>query len=630
MLQIDAGKVTARVSPTLYGLMNEDVDHSHDGGLYAELIQNRAFQDNDKIPVHWSLIQSGTGASIALDTRQPPSAALKTSLRLSAAGASASNRVGVANDGWWGIPVKPNLLYHISFYAKAGGSFSGPLTVSIESNDGSKTFAAAQVSGITGEWKKYTATLKTGGDAGISAANRFVISTRSPGTIWFNLVSLFPPTWRDRPNGNRIDLMQFLADLKPALIRCPGGNTVEGDTIATRFQWKKTIGDLATRPGHPGCWGYRFSDGMGLLELLETTEDLHAEPLLAVYAGFSVQNQYVKPGPDLQPYVDDALDEIEYVTGNTSTKWGARRAADGHPAPFPLHWIEIGNEDWFDKSGSYDGRFTQFHDAIKAKYPDLKLVSTMGSVPENQQVHSRTPDAIDEHDYCSAALFEKAAPSHFEKWSRQGPKLFVGEWAAYEDIAPWAKGSNSLPPTSSMKGALGDAAWMAAMERNSDVVVMQAYAVMLIRTEADSVTWRPGLIGFDTMNVFGGPSYYAFKMFSQNHGDEVVRAALSGLPANGAAALDCSVTKDSKTGALTIKMVNITENPQTMAITIDGAPDLATKGKAITLSGKPEETNSIIDRTRLVPIELDISGVGPSFRYTFRPYSVTVLQLPRR
>jgi alpha-N-arabinofuranosidase len=626
-LHIDAGQVTAQVSPTLYGLMTEEINHSYDGGLYAELIQNRTFQDNTKDPVHWSLIQGGNAASISLDPGQPLNDALKTSLKLDASGAALGSRVGIANDGWWGIPVKPDTTYRVSFYAKGRGSFSGPLTVSIESNDGTKTFAKAEISGITGEWKQYTATLKTKGAAPVSSGNRFVISTDSPGTIWFNLVSLFPPTYKDRPNGNRIDLMQFMADMKPGFLRCPGGNYLEGDKIATRFPWKATLGDLAQRPGHPGCWGYRSSDGMGLLEFLEWAEDVGSEPVLAVYAGYSLQGEFVKPGSDLQPFVDEALEEIEYVTGDASTKWGARRVADGHPAPFPLHWVEIGNEDFFDKSHTYNDRFSQFYDAIRAKYPDLKLISTVMPGDPNQ-VHGRTPDAVDEHDYWKADAYEKEAPTHFEKWNRNGPKIFVGEWAAFEDIVPWSKGAIAEPPTPSMKAALGDAAWMAAMERNSDVVVMQCYAPMLVNVNPGARQWRPDLIGFDALNVFGCPTYYAFKMFSQNHGDEVVRATLAGLPDGKVAPLDCAVTKDSKTGALTIKMVNVTDAPQTTAITIDQALGLASTGKAITLTGKPEETNSITDPKHLVPVESNVPNVGASFSYTFPPYSITVLQLP--
>lgn len=295
-LQIDAGHVTAHVNPMFYGMMTEEINHSYDGGLYAELIQNRTFQDNDKTPVHWSLVQNGNAASISLDSAQPLNDTLKTSLKLDASDASSSNRVGIANDGWWGIPVRPDTTYHVSFYAKGDNMFSGPLTASIESNDGTKTFATAQITAITSGWKQYTATLKTDKDTPVSSDNRFVISTQKSGTVWFNLVSLFPPTFKDRANGNRIDLMQLMADMKPAFLRCPGGNYLEGDTIPTRFQWKQTLGDLAQRPGHLGCWSYRSSEGLGLLEFMEWTEDLGAEPVLAVYAGYSLKGDHVKAG----------------------------------------------------------------------------------------------------------------------------------------------------------------------------------------------------------------------------------------------------------------------------------------------------------------------------------------------
>ena len=205
--------------------------------------------------------------------------------------------------------------------------------------------------------------------------------------------------------------MQMLVDLNPKFLRFPGGNYVEGDTIETRFEWKKTIGPIEQRPGHPCPWGYRSTDGLGLLEFLEWCEDMKAEPVLAVYAGYSLKGTHVNPGPDLEPFVQEALDEIEYVTGDTNTTWGAQRAKDGHPRRSNLHYVEIGNEDWFDKSGSYDARFAQFHDAIKAKYPQLKIISTIGNdQPENLRVHSRKPDMIDEHYYRSADEFLRMSP----------------------------------------------------------------------------------------------------------------------------------------------------------------------------------------------------------------------------
>ena len=215
------------------------------------------------------------------------------------------------------------------------------------------------------------------------------------GTLWLQLVSVFPPTYKNTANGNRIDLMEKLAAMHPQFLRFPGGNYLEGNTIAQRFDWKKTIGPLVDRPGHESPWGYWSTDGFGLLEFLEWCEDLKMRPVLAVYAGYSLHGEHVNPGDGLDPYVQDALDEIEYVTGGADTKWGAERIKDGHAKPFALHYVEIGNEDWFDRSGSYDGRFTQFFRAIKQKYPELELIATA-------PVKTVTPDVLDEHFYVRA------------------------------------------------------------------------------------------------------------------------------------------------------------------------------------------------------------------------------------
>ena len=265
--------------------------------------------------------------------------------------------MGVANDGYWGIPSSPSTTYRASFYAKAAPGFSGPLSVAIESADGQTRLASASVPAIGTDWKKYTAVLTTGPNVGVSAANRFVISASSPGTLWLSQVSLMPPTYHHRANGARIDLMEKLGAMHPRFLRLPGGNYLEGNTIAERFDWKKTIGDISQRPGHQDPWGYRSDDGFGLLEYLEWCEDLHMQPVLAVFAGYALNREFIPAGPGLTPFVQDALDEIEYVTGGPNTKWGARRVADGHPAPFPLTYVEISNEDG---RPSYNSRFAQF------------------------------------------------------------------------------------------------------------------------------------------------------------------------------------------------------------------------------------------------------------------------------
>jgi alpha-N-arabinofuranosidase len=621
-LVIDVDQPIGKVSPLHYGLMTEEINHSYDGGLYGELVQNRAFLDNLKTPVHWSVIQGpGAAAAIALDQSNPLNDVLTNSLRLDASAASESSAAGIANDGYWGIPVKPRTKYRASFYARASTDFTGPITAAIQSDDGATTFAQATVSDVGSKWALHTITLKTG-DVAPTAKARLALTVKHPGTVWFNLVSLFPPTFHNRPNGNRIDIMETLAGMKPSFLRFPGGNYVEGNTVDTRFDWKKTIGPLARRPGHAGCWGYRSSDGLGLLEFLEWCEDLKMEPVLAVYAGYNLNHTHITPGSALQPYVQDALDEIEYATGDRSTKWGAQRAQDGHPRPFKLKYVEIGNEDWFDKSGSYDARFTQFYDAIKAAYPDLQCISTVGTEhPASQMVHSRKPDAIDEHYYCSANEFDQTAATHWDSYDRNGPKIFVGEWAAYEDIKPWLPPSRKLPPTPNLKAALADAAWMAGMERNSDLIVMQCYAPLLVNVNPGARQWRPDLIGYDAQTVYGSPSYYAIQMFSQNHGDVILHATVK-------QPLNYSVTRDTDSGLIYLKMVNTESTPKPVNIMFCGAPFLASSATALTLSGAgPGDSNSIDNPGRVIPAAATVSNIKTAFTYTFPPFSITVLCL---
>jgi alpha-L-arabinofuranosidase len=512
-ITIGADKPGVKISPMLYGLMTEEINYSYQGGLYAELIQNRDFKD-DHGPTtnHWSLVR-GQGASgeMNLDATDPVNTvALTTSLRLDAHAAGDGQRLGIANDGYWGIPVKPNTTYRVSFYARAATGFNGPITADIESADGGAIYAQAKIAGVTSQWQHFTSTLKTG-DLTASTNNRFVVSIAQPGTVWLSLVSLFPPTFHDRPNGTRIDLMEKMAAMHPAFLRFPGGNYLEGDNFSQHFDWKKTIGDISLRPGHRSPWNYHSTDGFGLLEFLEWCEDLKMAPVLAVFGGYTLNQDHVVAGPKLQPYVQDALDEIEYVTGDASTTWGARRAADGHPAPFALKYVEIGNEDFFDHSGSYDGRFHQFYDAIKAKYPDLQLIAT-------NRVGGRKPDLYDEHFYPPWGNMLRDS-HHYDHYDRGGPKVFVGEWASQH--------SPPQGPTPAMAATLGDSAWMIGMERNSDLIPIQCYAPLLVNVNHGGKQWDINLIGYDALNSFGSPSYYAFCMFSANHGDEVLPVTMA-------------------------------------------------------------------------------------------------------
>lgn len=612
-LVINTARRAGKVSPLHYGLMTEEINYSYDGGLYAELVRNRAFLDDPEIPVHWSAVN---GATMALDPQTPLNKAIPTSLRVNAPVADA----GVANAGWWGVPVKPGTTYKVSFFAKASPGFRGPLTVALQGSDDNTLYAEATTPELTGEWKQYNLKLTTAPGVQATAIARLILTAMEPGEFRLGLVSLFPPTWKNRPNGLRPDLMQMLVDLKPKFLRFPGGNYLEGQTIETRFKWWETLGPISERPGHQGPWRYRSSDGMGLMEFLLWCEDMGAEPVLGLFAGYSLKGDFVQPGRDLEPFIQEALDEIEYVIGPVTSKWGARRAEDGHIEPFPLRYVEIGNEDWFDKSGSYDARFAQFHDAIKEKYPELKTISSIGTEhPIKIRVCSRKPDVLDEHYYFEADEFLTRSPEFFACHDRNGPEIFIGEWAAHEgSIKPWNPESANCAPTPNFKAALGDAAFMAAMERHSDLVTMQCYAPLLVNVNERQ--WRPNLIGYDALAIYGSPSYYAFRMFSTNVGDEILEIRFS-----AGSLLQGSATRDSRSGEIHLKLVNPTSKPQPLRFDFQDNPPLAATALVEMLSADPSCTNTIADPIKVAPIKSTLAGVNPSFATEIPAHSIVVL-----
>jgi alpha-L-arabinofuranosidase len=603
VLKIDTGKAVSKVSPELYGLMTEEINYSYDGGLYAELVRNRTIRSDWGGVNHWYLVQEGNShASMEVDKTTGPSAALPNSLKLTVDQADASDRAGVENEGYWGILVTPNTEYKGSFYARSDSSAA--VTVRLINDDTAKAAAQAVVSAVTGDWKKYDFTLRTG-SVPASITNHLVITVDKPGSLWINLISLFPPTYNDRPNGFRIDLMEKLAAMHPNFLRFPGGNYLEGDHIRDRYEWKKTIGPLVDRPTHPSPWHYQSSDGMGLLEFLGWCEDLHMQPLLAVYAGYSMMQEHVNPGPDLDPYIQDALDEIEYVTGGADTKWGGERVKDGHPAPFALKYVEIGNEDWFDKSGSYDGRYAQFYKAIKAKYPNLQLIATA-------PVKGIRPDVIDDHFYRRKEEFFNDT-THYDKTDRNGPKIFVGEWATRE-------GS----PTPNFGAALGDAAWMTGMERNSDIVVMASYAPLLVNVNPGGMQWESDLIGYNAGSSYGSPSYYAQVMFGSYIGDETVASTLTGAGSR----FFYSATRDGKKGKLYLKLVNGSSTPQDIDIQLAGAQKIGSSGALVSLHALTNEaTNSILEPTKIVPVKNQLKNVSGDFHHTVPGYAIQVLEI---
>ena len=638
LLQIDAGKVTGKVSPTLYGLMTEEINYSYEGGLYGELIRNRTFKSNVKEPVFWSAVGETT---MTMDTNQPLDAALNVSLRLDTSKATKDSPVGIANSGYWGIPVRPNTTYRASFYARTK-DFSGPVTVSIESTNGNDVIASGTVPRVSGGWKKYEVTMRTG-NVKESKNNRFVLSTtksgslfHKSGTIWLQNVSLFPPTFNDRPNGFRPDIMELLGGMQPKFLRFPGGNYVEGSNLKERFNWKETIGNVVQRPGHRSPWGYWSTDGMGLLEFLDWCEDLHMEPVLAVFAAYTLDHQHV----DAAPYVQEALEEIEYVTGDAkTTRWGAQRAKDGHPEPFKLRYVEIGNEDWFDRSGSYEERFAQFYDAIRAKYPQLKIISTIGYEHGGQVVKGRVPDLVDEHYYRNQEEM-MAHALDYDKYSRTNKtKIFVGEWAT-------RVGS----PTPNMAGALGDSAWMTGMERNSDIVLISCYAPLFVNVSQlsgpnRSMQWPSDLIGYDALSSYGSPSYYAQKMFSTMHGDDILatdsqniptrewrprpgRGQTTAPPAQQIREVFFDATRDSRSGLIYLKVVNASGTAQKIDVQIKGTAGVEAAGEAVVLAADSlNDTNTLEEPQKIAPRTEKADGLGANFTREFPPYSLTVLKI---
>ena len=647
-ITLDLTKPGHKVSPMLYGLMTEEINHSYDGGLYAELVQNRAFKDgsgngpNRTIP-HWTPFGD---TKLTLDREGPVSKALGVSLKMTGTG-----RIGIVNDGYWGIPIRPSTTYRLSFYAKTTGN--EPLNISLWSADGAQLYAHADIQmgeaarfnsnnftrgsfTIGPTWKKVEVDLKTTVVAPVTSDARLRFDTKG-GTTWLSLVSLFPPTTNNRPNGTRPDLLNLLKDMKPAFLRFPGGNYLEGNTFRERFDWKKTLGPLENRPGHMAPWSYRSTDGLGLLEYMNWIEDMNSKPVLAVFAGYVLGRDVIESGTELKGFVDDALDEIEYLTGSISTKWGAVRARDGHAVPFQLDYVEVGNEDGFDQSGSYEGRFAQFYDAIKRKYPKIKVIATTGgkdSLGVRFPINIRKPEIVDEHYYSSTWDMMSMA-SKYDDYDRSGPKIFVGEWAAQDVPEPWTN-AGQKGPTPNLNCALADAAFMTGMERNSDIVEMSCYAPLLVNVNPGARQWAVNLIGYDGLTSFGSPSYYAQKMFMEYLGDGTIVSSATGFPTQTSGdktipALFHVATIDSKTGTIFLKVVNPTDRVQSIDISINGARTVRPDATEIQLAGMSlKDMNTITEPKKIAPITTQLHGIGPNLSRTLPAYSVTVLKIETR
>ncbi|KAB2641944.1 MAG: alpha-L-arabinofuranosidase [Verrucomicrobia bacterium] len=490
-ITVGVDKPGVRVSPTLWGIFFEDINLSADGGLYAELVRNRSFEDSDQAE-SWVIKAGGTAkAEMTVVADQPVSATNPHSLKVTVSG---SGSAGVANSGYYGMSVVQGDTYILTLDARAGTDFTGPLTVTLEAADGT-VCAAGQIAGLTPAWQPYKLSLKA---AATDTKARLVITAGKPGTLWLDMVSLIPEkTWKG--HGFRSDLFEMLVALKPAFVRFPGGCWVEGDTMKEAYRWKQTIGDIAERRTQNNIWGYKATHGIGYHEYLVMCEDLNSEPLFDINCGMSHRENV--PIDQMQEYVQDALDAIEYANGPANSTWGALRAKAGHPAPFHLKMMEIGNENG---GAAYNERYALFHDAIKAKYPDMQLIANVwGGMPSNREI-----GIVDEHYYSNPEFFIGNS-SKYDSYDRGKFKVFVGEYAVTEGT-----GQGSL------RGAVGEAAFMTGMERNSDVVALASYAPLFVNI--NHKRWNPDLINFDSSRAYGIPSYYVQKMFAENRGAVVL------------------------------------------------------------------------------------------------------------
>jgi alpha-N-arabinofuranosidase len=600
-LTVDTSAKVSEVSPTLYGLMTEEINFSYDGGLYAEMVHNRTFRHYWFGFESWTMVSHGN-STVSLDLADSgPSQALHQSIKVSIAQASAGNEAGLANDGYWGFAVRPSTTYVGSFYAKSEGV--GAARIRLVSADTGAALAEATVDTKDGDWQRYSFNLTTGSHVKTAKTNYLEITFGHPGTVFLQLVSLFPPTYNNRPNGYRPDLMNLMSAMRPHFLRFPGGNYLEGNHIRERFNWKETIGPLVDRPTHPSPWGYQSTDGMGLLEFLGWCEDLKMEPLLAVYAGYSLEQERVT-GKDLEPFIQDAVDEIEYVAGDVNTKWGAQRAKDGHPAPFNLRYIEIGNEDEFDKAKTYDERFTAFATAIRQKCPKCQLIATMPITAGN-------PNLIDDHYYKTPEGFFDLV-HHYDAMDRKGPKIFVGEWA-----------TRTGSPTPDFGAALGDAAWMTSMERNSDLIVMASYAPLFTNVNPGGMQWSSDLIGYDALNSYGSPSYWAQVLFSNHLGDKTVRSTAEGVDRR----FFWSATVSSAEKILHLKLVNASDHEQALTLDITDA-----KGGSATSyrlhAATPWATNTIDKPEEIVPQKSDVKVSAKDWKHNIPGNTIEVIDIP--
>ena len=530
-ITIDVAQHGADIPSSMYGIFFEEINHAGDGGLYAELVQNRGFEDTsvpegyrvkdgklyppanscnhltcakphpdmcyrwptEEIPA-WSLTQlEGEGASMKLTTEYPLNSATPTALKVTL---PAEGRVAIGNTGFWGMNIEEGKDYYLRLYTSNGKRFDGKAVIRLVGEDGQELCNCPLAIDMAKAWSEYTGHLTA---TGSDSRAHLVIELEGKGTLLLDYVSLFPfETFRNCANGLRKDIAETLEAMRPAFVRWPGGCVVEGITLSNRIKWKETIGDPVTRPGVYDTWGYRTTMGFGYHEFLQFCEDIGAGGMFVCNVGLGCQGRVgdACKEDEVDSFIEDVLDAIDYALGDGTTEWSRKRVENGHPAPFPLKYVEIGNENW---GPVYEKRYDKFYKAIKEKYPQLKLISTLGL--GGQHRHERV-DMIDPHWYVSPEFFF-ASDKLFDQQERGDYEIYIGEYAVNQNVG----GGNLL-------GALAEAAFLTGVERNSDLVKMASYAPLF--ENVNDRVWPTHLIWFDSYRVMGRSSYQVQKMYAEN------------------------------------------------------------------------------------------------------------------
>ncbi len=631
----DPGMPGTPISSELFGLFFEDINYSADGGLYAELVQNRSFEYNPAEQREWHslsfweyLTPGFSYGKITIETATPVHPNNPHYLVLNAEHVgheeqhSGPSGVGIRNTGFDGMVVKGSERYNFSLIAKQVGKFPVEVRVSLQTPSG-KILAEEKVSIGSPEWTKYAGSLVPV-EAHDSAS--LVILAETIGTVALDVISLFPErTFKNRPNGLRADLAQVLADMKPRFVRFPGGCLVHGDGLGNMYRWKNTIGPIEQRVEQRNIWGYHQTGGLGYYEYFQFCEDIGAKPLPVLPAAVSCQNsggtwriggtgQRALPMDQMDDYVQEVLDLIEWANGPATSKWGAVRAAAGHPDPFNLEYIGIGNEDKI--TPEFEARFRLIYDAVRRKHPEITVIGTVGPFPDGDDFTKGWDYAdklkvpmVDEHYYKEPKWFVNNQ-YRYDGYDRDKANVYLGEFASWGN---------------KMRNAMAEAIYMVGLERNGDVVRMASYAPLLAKK--GHTQWKTDMIFFDNKSVCLTPNYYVQQLFSLNQGDIHYRNVFSISPADSTLAASCVLQKSS--GDLILKVVNagITQK--------DVTADLAAFGRIVStaeqtiLTGDADAENTLENPGNILPVTSKIS-VRKAFRYTAPPMSLTVIRIKRK